>query len=143
MENRSEGSTMKKMIGAERTIGLAVASALGILIALLDRAEPFGDDSSKSTILLWLACSGLLGFALPRRPWLWAIAVGPWLPATYLILHALGLHSPIKPDTYTSSVLLMGVSVVVCAVGAYAGALVRRVVRPPSQSVEALPWTST
>ena len=124
MENRSEGSTMKKTIGVERTIGLAVASALGILIALADRAEPFGDDSSKSTILLWLACSGLLGFALPRRPWLWAIAVGPWLPATYLILHALGLHSPIKPDTYTSSLLLMGVSVVVLRGGSLRGSAV-------------------
>jgi len=134
---------MKKMIGVERTIGLAVASGLGILIALVDRAEPFGDDSSKSTILLWLACSGLLGFALPRSPWLWAVSVGPWLSAMYLILHALGLHSPIKPDTYTSGLLLMGVSLVVCAVGAYAGAMVRRIVRPPSQSVETLPGTGT
>ena len=134
---------MKKTIGVEQTIGVAVASGLGILIALVDRAEPFGDDSSKSTILLWLACSGLLGFALPRSPWLWAVSVGPWLPAVYLILHALGLHSPIKPDTYTSGLLLMGVSLVVCAVGAYAGALVRRIVRPPSQSVEALSGTGT
>jgi hypothetical protein len=134
---------MKKMIGVEQTIGLAVASGLGILIALVDRAEPFGDDSSKSTILLWLACSGLLGFALPRSPWLWAVSIGPWVSAMYLILHALGLHSPIKPDTYTSGLLLMGVSLVVCTVGAYAGAMVRRIVRPPSQSVEALPGTGT
>jgi hypothetical protein len=134
---------MKKTIGVEQTIGLAVASGLGILIALVDRAEPFGDDSSKSTILLWLACSGVLGFALPRSPWLWAVSVGPWLSAMYLIRHALGLHSPIKPDTYTSGLLLMGVSLVVCAVGAYAGALVRRVIRPPSQPAEALPGTGT
>jgi hypothetical protein len=134
---------MKKTIGVEQMIGLAVASGLGILIALVDRAEPFGDDSSKSTILLWLACSGMLGFALPRRPWLWAVSVGPWLPATYLILHALGLHSPIKPDTYTSGLLLMGFSLVVCAVAAYAGALVRRIVRPPLQPVKALPGTGT
>jgi hypothetical protein len=127
----------------KRMISLLVASGLGILIALVDRAEPFGDDSSKSTILLWLVCSGMLGFALPRSPWLWAVSVGPWLPATYLSLHALGLHSPIKPDTYMSGFLLMGVSLVVCAVGAYAGALVRRSVWPPSQSVEAIPGTGT
>jgi hypothetical protein len=134
---------MKKTIGVEQMIGLAVASVLGIVIALVDRAEPFGDDSSKSTILLWLACSGVLGFALPHSPWLWAVSVGPWLSAMYLILHALGLHSPIKPDTYTTCLLLMGVSLVVCAVGAYAGALVRHIIRPPSQSVEALPGTGT
>ncbi len=134
---------MKKTIGVERTIGLAVASGLGILIALVDQAAPFGDDSSKSTILLWLACSGLLGFALPRSPWLWAVSVGPWLSAMYLILHALGLHSPIKPDTYTTGLLLMGVSLVICAVGAYAGALVRRIIWPPSHSVEVLAGTGT
>jgi hypothetical protein len=134
---------MKKTIGVEQMIGLAVASGLGILIALVDRAEPFGDDSSKSTILLWLACGGVLGFALPRSPWLWAVSVGPWLSAMYLILHALGFHSPIKPDTYTSGLLLMGVSLVVCAVGAYAGALARRIIRPPSQPVEALPGAGT
>ncbi len=134
---------MKKTISVERTVGLAVASGLGILIALVDRAEPFGDDSSKSTILLWLLCSGLLGFTLPRSPWLWAISIGPWLPAMYLILHALGLHSQIKPDTYMSSLLLMGLSLVVCAVGAYAGALVKRTIWPPSQSVEALSGTGT
>jgi hypothetical protein len=61
----------------------------------------------------------------------------------YLMLHALGLHSPMKPDTYMSGLLLVGVSLVVCAVGAYAGALVRRIVWPPSQSVEALPGTGT
>jgi hypothetical protein len=132
---------MRKMIGVEQMIGLAVASGLGVLIALVDRAEPFGDDSSKSTILLWLACSGVLGFALPRSPWLWAVSVGPWLSVMYLMLHALGFRSPIKPDTYISGFLLMGVSLVVCAVGAYAGALVRRIVWPPSQSVEAVPGT--
>jgi len=130
---------MKKTTGVEQTIGLAIASGLGILIALADRAEPFGDDSSKSTILLWFACSGLLGFTLPRTPWLWAISVGPWLSMMYLILHALGLHSPIKPDTYTTGVLLMGVSLVVCAVGAYSGAFARRIIWPPSPSIESLP----
>jgi hypothetical protein len=132
---------MKTMRGVEQTTAVAVASGLGILIALVDRAAPFGDDSSKSTIVLWLACSGLLGLAMPRRPWLWAVTVGPWLPAMYLVLQAMGLHSPIKPDTYTTSLLLVGVSLVVCAVGAYVGALARRIIGPPSRPVETLPGT--
>ncbi len=133
---------MKQHSGLSQTIGIVVASGLGILIGLVDRAAPFGDDSSKSTIVLWLACSGLLGFAMPRRPWLWAVSVGPWLPAMYLVLQAMGFHSPIKPDTYTTSLLLLGVSLVVCAVGAYGGAFGRRILGPPSRPVETIPGTS-
>jgi hypothetical protein len=129
---------MKTMRGFEQTIAVAVASGLGILIGLVDRAEPFGDDSTLSTIALWLACSGLLGFAMPRRPWLWAVSVGPWLPAMYLVLLALGFHDPLHPNnTYTTGLILIGLSLVVCAVGAYAGALVRRIIGPPSRPVEA------
>jgi hypothetical protein len=140
-EDQIEGFHMKKTIGVDQMIGLAVASGLGVLIALLDRAELFGDDSSKPTMVLWLACSGILGFALPRSPWLWMVSVGPWLPAMYLILHALDLHPPIKPDTYTSSFMLMAVSLVVCALGSYGGAFVRRITWPPSRSIETLPGT--
>src|SRR5262245_40322228 len=69
-----------------RTIAVAVASGLGIAIAMQDKAAPFGDDSSQFTVLLWLVTSGLLGFIMPRRPWLWTVSVGPWLPAMYLAL---------------------------------------------------------
>jgi hypothetical protein len=120
-----------------------MASGLGIAIALIDRAAPFGDDSAQFTVFLWLVCSGLLGFVMPRRPWLWAVAVGPWLPAMYLVLQVLGLHAPIQPNTYTTSLILIPISLAVCAVGAYAGALARRIIRPPSRAAEALPGTGT
>ena len=41
---------------------------------------PFGDDTGQFTVFLWLVSSGLLGFVMPRRPWLWAVSIGPWLP---------------------------------------------------------------
>ena len=65
------------------------------------------------------------------------------LPVMYLILHALGLHASIKPDTYTTGLLLTESPVVVCAVRAHAGALVRRTIWLPSQSVEAFSATGT
>jgi hypothetical protein len=122
---------MKTTKGFAQTIAVAVASGLGILIGLVDRAEPFGDDSALSTIALWLACSALLGFSMPRRPWLWAVSVGPWLPAMYLVLLASGSHDPLHPNnTYSTGLILIGLSVVVCGVGAYVGAMVRRIIAP-------------
>ena len=116
-----------------QAIAIAIASGLGIMVALVDRATPFGDDSSKSTIVLWLACSGLLGLAMPVRPWRWALLVGPWLPATYLVLHVLGSPAPINPNTVNGILILLPFSLTVCALGAYAGAMARRFIVPPSR----------
>jgi hypothetical protein len=132
---------MNQEAWSRRTIAITAASALGILIAVQDRAAPFGDDSAKFTVLLWLISSGLFGFIMPRRPWVWAIAVGPWLPAMDLVLQALGLSAPIHPNTFSTSLILIPVSLGVCAVGAYAGALARRIILPPSRAGEALPGT--
>jgi hypothetical protein len=124
-----------------RAIAITAASVLGILIAVQDRAAPFGDDSAQFTVLLWLVSSGLLGFIVPRRPWLWAVTVGPWLPAMYVVLQAAGLDAPIHPNTIGTSLILIPVCLGVCAVGAYAGALARRIILPPSRAGEALPDT--
>jgi hypothetical protein len=132
---------MKQDTWVAWTIAIALASGLGIAIALIDRAAPFGDDSAQFTVLLWLAASGLLGFVLPRRPWLWSVAVGPWLPAMYLVLQGLGLHTTMKPDMFTTSLILIPISLVVCAAGAYAGALARRIILPPSRAAGAVPGT--
>jgi hypothetical protein len=132
---------MKLDIWVSRTIAIGLASGLGIAIALIDRAAPFGDDSAQFTVLLWLVSGGLLGFVMPRRPWLWAIAVGPWLPTMYLVLQVLGLPASIQPDTFTTSLILIPISLAVCAVGAYTGALARRIILPPSRAAGVFPGT--
>jgi hypothetical protein len=55
-----------------------VALMLGALIALVD-ASPGWDDTGVSAAML-LAASGLLGAIHPARAWLWALAVGAWIP---------------------------------------------------------------
>lgn len=131
---------MKPYPWISQIVGLVVASGLGIAIGLVDRSEPFGDDSTLSTLVLWLACSGVLGFAMPRRPWFWAVSVGPWLPAMYLVNLALGNRDPLHPNnTYITGLILIGLSLVVCAVGAYGGALARRLLGPPLRLAEKLP----
>jgi hypothetical protein len=103
----------------------ALAVVLGASAAAFDVAAPFGDDSAKGTILLWLAACGLFGFLRPRRPWRWALLVGLWVPATHLVLHALGLPHALNPNTYTTALLLVPVALAFCLVAAYAGSLVR------------------
>jgi hypothetical protein len=134
---------MKQDTWVSRAMAVALGSGLGIAIAAQDRAAPFGDDSGQFTVLLWLIGSGLLGFIMPRRPWLWAISVGPWLPAMYLVLQALGWHAPIHPNTSSTSLILVPISLVVCAAGAYAGALARRMILPPSRPAEVFPGAGT
>jgi hypothetical protein len=115
--------TMKKI--GSRTWYL-VAVTLGLAVALIDLSAPFGDDSSKLTLLLLITFSGVLGFAQPKRPWRWAFLVGIWLPLVSLAAHALGWPIQIHPTTYSSILLLLPVSLTVCLIAAYAASVVRR-----------------
>ena len=109
-------------------IASILAVALGLLAASVDVAAPFGDDTAKATVLLWLVSAGLLGFLQPRRPWRWALLIGPWVSAVYLLWRALGLPVAINPNTYTTILLLVPVSLAVCLTAAYSGSMIRRAV---------------
>ena len=61
-----------------------VALMLGALIALVD-ASPGWDDTGVSAAMS-LAASGLLGAIHPARAWLWALAVGAWIPLSGIAL---------------------------------------------------------
>ena len=57
---------------------LVAASLAGAVIAYID-SRPTWDDTglTAGAMLLVAAALGLLG---PQRPWLWALAVGLWIP---------------------------------------------------------------
>ena len=57
---------------------LVVALALGGLVTYVD-SRPTWDDTGVTAAAL-LVISGVLGFLGPNRPWLWALAVGLWIP---------------------------------------------------------------
>jgi hypothetical protein len=103
----------------------ALAVAAGLLVAVFDVAAPFGDDTAKGTLFLWVVACGSLGLLLPRRPWRWALLVAPWLPVVHGLRHALGLTDSIHPNTYTTIAILVPISAAVCLLAAYGGALVR------------------
>ena len=90
---------------------LSVALVLGGLLTYVD-SSPGWDDTGVMAGAIFLA-SGLLGFLGPQRPWLWALALGLWIPL-------LGI---VREQNYGSLVAL-----VLAFAGAYAGMAVRRAV---------------
>jgi hypothetical protein len=56
-----------------------VAAMLGALISMVD-SSPGWDDTGVSAAMV-LGASGLMGALHPQRAWVWALAVGSWIPA--------------------------------------------------------------
>jgi len=84
--------------------------AIGWAITYLD-SGPNWDDTGITAFLI-LVSTGLLGFFSPKKPWLWAVLVGIWIPLVgILFTHNFG------------GVLAL----VVAFIGAYAGMALRRV----------------
>ena len=105
-------------------IGCAVLLGLGI--AWIDVAAPWGDDTAKCILVLWLAAGGVLGFCGPVKPWRWACALGPWLPLVHGIRYSLGLPGSIQPNTPATILILVPIALGACVAGTYAGASLRR-----------------
>jgi hypothetical protein len=104
--------------GRNRTLHwvlLAAAIAMGLAIAWVD-SRPHWDDTGITAGSLLLS-AGLLGMIVPRRPWLWALGIGIWIPA----------HQFVKQPTL-GSVLGGCVILAIPMAGAYAGMAVRRAV---------------
>ncbi len=97
-----------------RFLAMALALALGALIAWVD-SGPNWDDAGITALALFAVC-GAFGYASPRRPWRWALAVGLWVPL-------LGIW---RARSFGSSLALL-----VALAGAYAGMAVRRMLAPP------------
>lgn len=90
-------------------IVLALAVVLGLLIAWADN-RPGWDDTGLTAGAVFVAAA-VCGLARPRRAWLWALAVGAWIPLIGIVAHG-----------NVGSLLALGVAFA----GAYAGALIRR-----------------
>ena len=92
---------------------LIIALGLGLLFAYVD-TRPNWDDTGVIAMAVAISCA-ILGALEPRRPWLWAIAVGIWLPLADMILH------------HNFGALL---ALLFAFGGAYAGMVLRRVLAP-------------
>jgi hypothetical protein len=88
---------------------LILALLLGVSIAYMD-SRPNWDDTGITAGCLLLA-TGILGFSSPRNAWVWALAVGMWIPLTAFIR---------THDVRMSLILILAFA------GAYGGSAIRR-----------------
>ena len=92
---------------------LVIAIAMGGLIAYVD-SRPKWDDAGVTAAAIVVVC-GTLGAAGPNRPWLWALAVGLWIPV-------LGIAMTRNYGSLLALPIAFG--------GAYIGMAIRRMIIP-------------
>jgi hypothetical protein len=90
---------------------LIVSIVAGLVIGYID-SRPHWDDTGI-TVGMILFASACLGFIMPRRAWIWAIALSVWVPVWNVVLH----------NTYSSLVALP-----IAFTGAYLGVLIYKLV---------------
>lgn len=92
---------------------LVIAILAGLGIAYVD-SRPTWDDTGITAFSIFGACA-IFSFLSPRSPWLWALAVGAWVPLAAILLN----------HNYGGLLALL-----FAFAGAYAGMLLRRLVEP-------------
>ncbi|MSP14442.1 MAG: hypothetical protein EXR62_16000 [Chloroflexi bacterium] len=104
--------TEERRLMMQKTL-LAAGLALGLGIAYVD-SRPTWDDAGITAMAILATC-GMLGLLGAKRPWLWALVGGIWIP----------LFAILNSHNFTSLLVL-----VFAFAGAYGGWAVRKVVRP-------------
>jgi hypothetical protein len=89
-----------------------VSVAAGLVLTFID-TRPNWDDTGVFVIALLIA-SGLVGLLVQKKPWLYALAIGIWLPLWYII---------------TKGELLMIIPLGIAFIGVYGGYIVRHMLR--------------
>jgi hypothetical protein len=92
---------------------MLLALVVGLAIAYVD-SRPGWDDTGVTAAALFASC-GLCGALQPNRPWVWAFAIGLWVPL-------LGIALAGNPGSL--------VALPVAFAGAYAGMAFRTTARP-------------
>jgi hypothetical protein len=104
-----------------------LALAGGIFIGYADSRS----DDEFITLGMLIGFSFLLGVLGPRRPWLWALLIGIWVPVLDSVLPRLGL-APTRPGesfSFPSALAVAALVLTACLVGSYSGAFFGRTVR--------------
>jgi drug/metabolite transporter (DMT)-like permease len=110
------------------TILLAIAALAGGIF--MGYADAHSDDP-PITLAILAIFTFLLGALGPRRPWLWPLLAGIWVPLLNIVLPRLGMvpSDPDSPPTVLSGLGILAVAMAACFAGSYAGAFMVRAVR--------------
>jgi hypothetical protein len=104
------GKMTRKQI---RFVGfLILAVGIGLVIGWID-TRPNWDDTGI-TVALILGSALLFGFGIPEHPWMWALAIGIWIP----------MFNIVQSRNFESLI-----AIVPAFLGSYLGYIVRRAIR--------------
>jgi hypothetical protein len=98
-----------------RNLLILIAIIIGHIFAYID-SRPNWDDTGVLAVSIATVCA-ILAYLYPRRPWIWALAVGVWIP----------IHTLIHNGNFGSLLALA-----FAAAGAYLGAWLRNSFAPAS-----------
>ena len=107
---------------------LGVAVALGVTIAAVDNFALGGEVSPIIIVVMLFGATALVGVLGSQRAWVAALAVWTWVPLAHLAKHVLSMPDTLRPNTYTSILMLGAFSLAVAAVGTGCGVLARKLV---------------
>jgi hypothetical protein len=116
--------------GATLQRGLLLGLLVALLFAVWTGYTDTHNDEVQAPLLLLLVATGSLGFAVPRRAWLWALLLGLSVPSAEYIALAVGYRLPCHPGyicpppTVVSTAQTFFV-LIPAFLGAYAGAFGR------------------
>ncbi|HEX4348484.1 MAG TPA: hypothetical protein VHZ73_12990 [Vicinamibacterales bacterium] len=115
----AEGQAQRRWQALEGAGAMLLAVLAGLCIAYVD-SRPHWDDTGV-TVFSMVGVAFLLGCALPRRPWLWALGVGVWIP----------VHTMVRTGDPQAAVML--VVLLFPLAGSYSGAFLRRTLWPAGE----------
>jgi hypothetical protein len=118
---------MGRMTPARSARGSATPYLLSLLLGIDLGWVNLHTDQTPFVALPLLAATAILGFGWPRRPWLWALVVGVWLSIGQALALLASMRLP-YPNDLSAVVSVLAIGVVLGLVGAYAGALLARLV---------------
>jgi hypothetical protein len=126
IERMGDAAEIARQIAASQfrlgnALALASAVALGLAIAYVD-SRPHWDDAGITAFAL-LGAALVIALCVPRRPWLWALGVGVWIP----------LHTIVR--TGRPGAAIMFVLLLFPLAGAYFGAYMRRAISGRTETI--------
>ena len=116
----------ENVMDRKRFVLYAAAVAVSAAFAVFDANTKSDDTGILAGILLCLAVP--FGFIEPRQAWRWGVLLGLGVPCWYFLRVGLGIT---PPDT-TQPAFAFFIPLLPALLGAYAGALLRRIVLPPT-----------
>ena len=115
---------------SKSTLATALLTLLALAGGLFIGYADSRSDDEFITLGMLAGFSFLLGVLGPRRPWLWAVLIGIWVPVLDSVLPTVGL-APTRPGESfgpLSALAVTALVLTVCLAGAYSGAFVGKAV---------------